>query len=336
MPKQSIAIKLVGKVFNSASNKVIGKLTTKALDLVGLGKPPAPVKLQPHELQALLDEHYSEAFELNTFSGRQLYLNKPLTDVSLTSLKNELCSKFNVKLTKTDLREAVQLACHNNPVSPVRRYLEELEWDNKDRMPEVLSLLHPTNEDELSLKMLRCWLIGLVARGLQPGIKFDNVLVLVGKQRAGKSSLLRELGSPWFRDTNFDIDTRDGLQCLQAVWLYEFAELRPVLNKNPDLVKGFISSQVDTYRDPWHKHAEEHPRACVFAGTTNRDKFYDDPSGSARYFTIETGTIDLAKFATIRNQVLAQAVALHKQGVSHWLDANDTALSEERNKRFAV
>lgn len=334
------------KIFGQLTSKLTGAMTTRAvngaLSAIGL-RNKTPKKLMPHELQALLEEHESE-FSLNTFSGRTFWRDKMTTDIVLTELKNELSASHNLRLAKGELREAVQLACFSNPFSPVERYLHSLEWDGVDRVPALLGLMKPIYVDgaheALTQKMIKCFLIGAAARGLEPGVKFDNVVIIRGKQRTGKSSLVRELASPqWFRDSMFDVETRDGLQNLQGVWLYELAELRATLKKNQDAVKLFLSSQSDTYRAPWQKAPETHPRAVVFVGTTNRDKgFLTDTTGSARFWVIDTGDneIDVGGLAAIRDQVWAQAVSLRERGEKHWLDATDTELSEKLNVRFTV
>jgi len=339
-----MAKSIVEKITNAAFNKVLHKtLNTgmnQAMSALGLGKKAAPKKLMPHELQELLEQSDYD-FSLNTFNGREYVDNAIVDDVLLTRLKSELSSAHNIRLTKTDMREAVQLACHANKFSPVQRYLSSLDWDGKDRIPTLLGLMNPicvdSEHERLCQRMLRAFLVSAVARAIEPGVKADNVLLLRGNQRIGKSSLFRELASSaWFRDSMFDIESRDGLQNLIGAWIYELSELRPMMKKHPDAVKLFLSSQVDTYRAPYQKTPNEHPRSTVFVGTTNADKFLTDSTGSSRFHVIEVGTIDIAGVAAIRDQVWAQAVSLRNQGEQHWLNAADTELSEKLNARFTV
>ncbi len=336
---RSIAAKLVGKVVNTTTNKLTNTAVNKVLGAMGLGNR-TPKKLMPHELEALLTKNYGE-LGLNTFNGRQYLGSKVIDDVVLAQLKSELSEDHNVKLTKTDLREAVQLVCFQSPFSPVQRYLTGLDWDGVDRIPQLVKTLNPVcvdgDHEVLVQKMVKCFLIGAAARAIEPSVKVDDVLVLRGKQRAGKSTFFSTLGSPWFRDTMFDIESKDGLQNLQGCWVYELSELRPVLTKHPDTVKGFLSSSTDTYRAPYQKYAEAHPRSVVFTGTTNAERFLTDATGSSRFHVVEVGAlIDIAGVAAIKDSLWAQAVALHKQGVQHWLDATDTELSERINARYAV
>ena len=51
-------------------------------------------------------------------------------------------------------------------------------------------------------------------------------------------------------------------------------------------VKRVITCRTDRFRPPYGRRVEDHPRMCVFAGTTNRDDWHRDedlaPGGSGR------------------------------------------------------
>jgi predicted P-loop ATPase len=338
-----LATKLASKVLNTTTNKLVNTGANRFLEMVGLSSTPK--KLMPHELQSLLEES-DDSFSLNTFTGRQTINGNPVNEISLTQLKNKLSAEHNIRITKTDLREAVQVACYANLMSPVQEYLTGLSWDGKDCIPALAATLKPKCDDArheaLVRRMLECFVIGSVARVMEPGTKHDDVLVLRGAQRGGKSTTFQTLASsPWFRDSHFDIESRDGLQCLQACWIYELSELRQLKDKDPATTKAFLSSQSDTYRAPWARLPESFPRAVLFCATTNAERFLTDSTGSSRFHVLETlatpsNPIDIKAIAAMRDQVWAQAVSLYNQGRTHWLNAEDTILSEAINARYAV
>ena len=72
---------------------------------------------------------------------------------------------------------------------------------------------------------MKKFLIGMVARAMKPGVKFDYCLVLEGEQGKLKSTALRVLGGEWFGDTDLDLSNKDSMIALRGKWLYEFAEL---------------------------------------------------------------------------------------------------------------
>src|SRR3990167_10957807 len=80
--------------------------------------------------------------------------------------------------------------------------------------------------NNLNRSLVRRLLIAMVARAMKPGCKLDTVLVLVGLQGIGKSTLFRILASPaFFVDSPIDIDKKDALEQLRHAWLIEWAEL---------------------------------------------------------------------------------------------------------------
>ena len=95
---------------------------------------------------------------------------------------------------------------------------------------------------------------------LQPGCKFDTVLVLDGKPGIGKSTLLRKLGGKWFSDSLSLADTRDktAAEKLQGVWIMEIGEMQGTRKADVDIMKGFISRQVDEYRAAYGRVVEHH------------------------------------------------------------------------------
>lgn len=60
-----------------------------------------------------------------------------------------------------------------------------------------------------------------------------------------------------------------------------------------ETVKSFISSDSDTYRDPYERKATPHPRHCVFIGTANKKSFLKDSGTERRFFPIECGVNDV-------------------------------------------
>jgi predicted P-loop ATPase len=58
--------------------------------------------------------------------------------------------------------------------------------------------------------------------------------------------------------------------------------------KETEAVKAYITSQEDTYRQPYAKHVQTIPRRCVFIGTTNNPQFLTDRTGNRRFYPVNT------------------------------------------------
>ena len=83
-------------------------------------------------------------------------------------------------------------------------------------------------------------------------------------------------------------------------------------------LKGVMSCRVDRYRAPYERRAADHPRRCVFAGTTNRDDWNKDDTGARRFWPVLCGHIDLDWLTGHRDQLLAEAVHKFKKGATWW------------------
>ena len=131
---------------------------------------------------------------------------------------------------------------------------------------------------------------GGVWRAYKPGCKFDDMVVLIGKQGGGKSALVRWLNMDdrYFREIK-TISGKEGIEIIRGAWIAEVAELMAMTRvKETEAVKAYITSQEDTYRQPYAKHVQTIPRRCVFIGTTNNPQFLTDRTGNRRFYPVNT------------------------------------------------
>ena len=133
-------------------------------------------------------------------------------------------------------------------------------------------------------------MLGAISRVFKPGCKFEYMLCLVGGQGAGKSTFIRFLcmQDRWFTDDIKRLDDDKVYEHLMGHWICEMAEMLAVLNtKYNEATKAFLSKQYDNYRKPYGTRAEDIPRQCVFAGTSNVINFLPlDRSGNRRLLPI--------------------------------------------------
>lgn len=228
---------------------------------------------------------------------------------------------------------------------PFAQALDSLQWDGQARLLAAASvLLGAPYDDRASAACLAWWLISAVARTYQPGCKADHTIVLVGLQDAGKSTFLELLaGAPrYFAELKRgnDLGAKDTQMLLQGPAIVEIAELATLKRSDVESVKAFLTSRFDKFRAPYARTVEEHPRRCVFAGTTNDDVFLHDLTGARRFWPIACGAkIDLERTREWAPQLWAEAVAYYRQGAA-WYPTREQALelglaerAEERRER---
>ena len=252
---------------------------------------------------------------------------------------------------KTTVMDAVLSAAHQNAFHPVREWLRSLEWDGQTRLALLAgqylggistagsASLGDAERIELGiyLKLLSVkWLVGAVARIMQPGCKLDTMPVLEGGQGAFKSTALRVLfGSEWFSDSKLVIGDKDALANMQGKWCSEMAEMDSHRKADDTAFKQFLSTQTDRVRWHYGRRAEDVPRQSVFVGTTNMDEYGKDETGMRRIWPFAVGRIDIAAIKADRDQLWAEAVHLYDKGVPWWVDGDKVILDPTTSPALA-
>jgi predicted P-loop ATPase len=178
-----------------------------------------------------------------------------------------------------------------------RACLEEDEWDAASPLQQYLS-------------RVGTWLLmGICARVMQPGCKFDYMPIFEGPTGWGKSTLAEVLAWSWFADTGLVLGDKDSYQNLQGVLIYEWSELDALSKAEVQKVKAFVSSKKDRFRASFDRRAKDYPRQVVFVGTTNESHYLTDGTGNRRFWPIRiTRRIDLPWVREHREQLFAEAM----------------------------
>ena len=239
------------------------------------------------------------------------------------------------------LSAALSVIMERNAFHPIQDYLNGLEWDGIER-GESLFIEYLGAEDNLYVRTVtRKWLTAAVARAMTPGCKFDNLVVLVGKQGIGKSYLGSRLGKNWFSDTFSTVQGKEAYEQLKGGWIIEIGELSAMKKAEVESVKMFISKREDTYRAAYKRFMRSNKRQCVFYGTTNDASFLSDQTGNRRFWAIEVGaqkpkkSVFKIKESTI-DQIWAEAATWFKAGESLYLNEEVSKLATEEQERYTV
>ncbi|MDD3415049.1 MAG: virulence-associated E family protein [Lachnospiraceae bacterium] len=189
------------------------------------------------------------------------------------------------------IRAGMQIVATENEYHPIREYLRSLKWDGKERARYALPHFLGVENTEYQYEAIKLFMLGAIHRVFMPGCKFEYMLCLVGGQGAGKSTFIRFLATLdlWFTDDLKRMDDDKVYEHLAGHWICEIAEMLAILNtKYNEATKAFLSKQYDNYRLPYGTRAEDRPRQCVFAGTSNVQNFLPlDRSGNRRFLPIK-------------------------------------------------
>jgi putative DNA primase/helicase len=101
-------------------------------------------------------------------------------------------------------------------------------------------------------------------------------------------------------------------------------------------VKAFLTARSDHFRVPYGRRAEDVPRSCVFAASTNDGTSLVDESGNRRFWPLRCGEIDVEKLTADKDQLWAEANARYQAGEVWWLDTRELrdAAAVEQEDRY--
>lgn len=207
-----------------------------------------------------------------------------------------------------------------NKYHPIIDYLNSNTWDKVSRVDTLMIDYLGAEDCEYTRSITRKMLVAAVSRVFNPGIKFDYMLVLVGRQGIGKSYIINLLGREWYSDSLNTVYGKEAYEQLQNAWILEMAELSATKKADAEAIKHFISKTEDSYRQAYGRRVDTFKRQCVFFGTTNENEFLKDRTGNRRYWPLMVGVNKPLKnlFKDLNkneiNQIWAEALYLYKCG----------------------
>lgn len=255
-----------------------------------------------------------DVFALKDIYGRQApwrsETNGVINDDDIIQIKVWLTQQFKIEPAKEMIEDAIGYIAVKHSYHPVRDYLDKLEWDGVLRLDTWLKkYLNTEDMPEPYLSAIsRKSICAMVARIQQPGIKYDNVLILNGPQGIGKSTAAQILASePWFLDRLPDLRDKDSMVNLQGIWVVEMGELSHMRMNTVETYKAYISSQSDKFRLPYGRRRVDVKRQSVMMGSTNPVDFLNDKTGNRRFWTATVRQLLFKEFRRDRDQIIAEA-----------------------------
>ena len=188
--------------------------------------------------------------------------------------------------------DALRVVFGKNEYHPIRELVDSLEWDGKDRISDFLHYAAKCEDTAYTQEVSRLIFAGGIHRLYDAGCKFDDMPVLIGtRQGEGKSTLVRWLAmrDEYFTEVN-EFEGQKGIEALEGAWICEVSELLAMTKvKEQEAVKSFLTRLNDRYRMPYDKRITDHPRQCIFIGTTNKEQFLTDKTGNRRFYPVKVG-----------------------------------------------
>jgi len=284
------------------------------------------------------DENLKDRLGFNEFEQRETVVKalpwdkpgltypRPMLDSDDAELRLYLERCYDIT-SVGKITDGITVVLRANSFHPVKDYLNACTWDGVERLDTLLIDTLGAPDTPYTRAVSRKFFTAAVARIFRPGVKFDNMLTIIGDQGIGKSTLLNLMGGVWFSDSITSVGDAKAVEGLQGAWIIEMGELAGLRRAEVDAVKHFVAKKEDKYRVAYGKRISYFLRQCVFAGTTNEDDPLRDATGNRRYWIVNCkgGKIKWTVWdymtEVVISQLWAEAKERYTQGELLFLDA---------------
>lgn len=253
-----------------------------------------------------------------------------------------LYMEVNYHITGKDkILDGVEITAKAHSFHPVREYIQAAEWDGVPRVDTLLVRYLGAADTAYTRAVTRKTLVAAVARVFRPGVKFDYMLTIRGRQGIGKTALIGRLAGDWYSDSFSTVQGKEAYEQVRRAWIIEVGELAGMKKAEAEAIKLFISKREDQYRPAYGRQIEIFPRQCIFVGTTNEAEFLRDPTGNRRFWVVDTpnsdSRVDFRPELTedVVHQIWAEAYHYYQQGEDLYLTGEAEAEANRIQEEFA-
>lgn len=240
------------------------------------------------DLIKFVEKTYGNRLSYNELKERLELDGLPIKDIDL--MHCELARNHDVCHTAANVKDSFLWVGKKNSYNPVISFLEAAEKYAPTCAFDDIGKRYLCLANPIESRVFGIHLLAAVYRAFKPGYQYDQILIMRGPQGVGKTRSIKALsGSPeHYMSTTLIQQEKDFLIQLRSCWHCELEEIDGHIDsKHEAHLKALISRHADNYRPLYVPTAEDHPRRCVFWGTTNQDKLLVDSTGNRRMMIID-------------------------------------------------
>ncbi len=268
----------------------------------------------------------------------------PLCDPDLNSIWDEMsCTGVRVNVNDIDRIINSKFASKYHPLDSFLKALPKWTAGQPDYIGELASTVSVNGGDEAQERFalyLKKWLVGMVAGWVSCKNVNHEILVLIGKQGAYKTTWFNYLLPPELRyyflvRTNSQRMTKDDCIAITENALICLEELDTMTSGNLNQLKSVVTIEKVKEREAYARRPEERPRIASFCGTGNNIQFLTDNSGNRRWLPFEVKSIRSPRQHPFNyTGIYSHAYALYLSGFKYWFEQDEIEELNEHNRAF--
>lgn len=236
------------------------------------------------------------------------------------------------KISHKMISACIESLAKENSRSPFLEYVQSQLWDGKPRLDTWMTDHWGVQDSPYTREVASKWLISALARMINPGTKLDWMLIVVGPQGTGKTTMPSIFFKGLNRTLYGDHDHKDLHMLLHSGLCVGFDELDSFGKKESSNLKAMITTNEDAFRPPYGASVEIFRRRFTLYGCGNRYEFLQhDPSGYRRYAVVEVDKLlDFGRLESERDQIWAEALHRYQSGGVRFWEIEDASAHAER------
>ena len=223
--------------------------------------------------------------------------------------------------------QAVIDSSYARDFNPFMDYIGKLKpWDGvTDYIGELADTVQ-TEDREFWLKSFRRWFVGMLAGALQDDTVNHLVIILYSEQGKGKSTWIRRLLPPewkeYYRNGMVDPGNKDHQILLSTHVIINMEEFEGVRVGDMAGLKRIITQESVTERKAYDIQAYNFVRHASFIASTNSRQCLQDIGGNRRFLPSSVTSLDYRTPVNYEG-IYAQAYALLQQGYQYWYEGGE-------------
>lgn len=272
----------------------------------------------------LMEEHSAFPRIWRNQDNNRIMVGEDIASPDLTEIDIANYFQHNLgfdKVTHKLIFSCIQALGKRNARSPFLEWIRGLQWDGRPRLATWLQDMWGVADGAFVREVGTKWLVSACARLDKPGTKLDWMLIVVGPQRTGKTSMPGIM----FKGSNLTLygehNDKDLHMLLHSALCVGFDELDSFNRKESSNLKAMVTRNEDSFRPPYGASIEVFPRRFTLYGCGNRHDFLQyDSSGYRRYAIVEVNRLlDFQRLESERDQLWAEAWGIYQAGnCTYW------------------
>lgn len=236
--------------------------------------------------------------------------------------------------------QAVIDSSYAREFNPFMDYIGKLKpWDGVTDYIGQLADTVQAEDQEFWRKSFRRWFVGMLAGALQEEAVNHLVIILYSEQGKGKSTWIRRLLPPewreYYRNGMVEPGNKDHQILLSTHLIISMEEFEGVKPGDVAGLKRTITQESVTERKAYDTQAYNYVRHASFIASTNNRQCLQDIGGNRRFLPSAIKSLDYRTPVNYEG-IYAQAYALLKEGYKYWYEGEEIEELNRHNEQHRM